>query len=92
MLQKPYNIDLTDDEAETIDFVGYRYEWSSALQNLLSFDEDGNVLPVRLTESEAWNLRDAFELDTEGGHSFFPMLDPSSELARKLHAFMERIV
>jgi len=88
-----YTLTLTRQESDSVDFVGGRYRWSDALRKLLAYDDEtGEPDPVRLTESEAWTLREAFEEDTEGGHSFFPMLDHRSELARKLFAFMDSIV
>ena len=87
-----YTITLTKEETDSVDFVGHRYSWSMALQDLLTYDDEGQPEPISLAEHEAWELRDAFEEDTEGGHSFFPMLDHNSELARKLFAFMESIV
>lgn len=87
-----YTLTLTRKETDSVDFVGHRYSWSAALQKLLAYDDDGEPEPISISESDAWELLAAFEQDTMGGHSFFPMLDHRSELAGKLFAFMERIV
>jgi hypothetical protein len=86
-----YRLDLTAEDWRTIDFVGGRYAWSEALQQLC-VNEDDAVFPLELQEHEAWGLAEAFESDAEGGHFPFPMLDPSSELAGKLSAFWRSIV
>jgi hypothetical protein len=87
-----YTLKLTRQETDSVDFVGYRYSWSAALQNFLSYDDDGEPEEISLSEAAAWELVSEFEADTEGGHSFFPMLDHRSDLAGKLFAFMESIV
>jgi len=80
-----YAIILTEDDVNTIAFVGNRYAWSEAL---LALEAGEN----KLTEPEAWSIKEAFERDTEGGHSLFPMLDARSDLAAKLIAFLNAIV
>jgi len=80
-----YTLTLTSGDVYDIAYLGNRYCWSESLSSL---GEGENKIP----EHEAWEIKDAFEQDTEGGHSFFPMLDHSSDLARKLFAFMEEIV
>lgn len=85
-----YSLDLTTEEVSTIDFMGDRYGWSEALRTLMGKGFESGTLDM--AEHEAWKLKDAFEEDTEGGHSFFPMLDHSSELAGKLFALMEEII
>jgi hypothetical protein len=87
-----YTLEISREESDSIDFVGHRYAWSAALQKLLAYDDDGEPETISLSESEAWELASEFEADTEGGHSFFPMLDPESALSDKLHRFMESIV
>jgi hypothetical protein len=84
----PYTLELTASDMKTIYFIGGRYAWSAALQKL------GEGCH-RLGESEAWDLRDAFEEDAIGGHSLFPMLGDDSEALRlydRLTTFMEGIV
>jgi hypothetical protein len=80
-----YRLTLTAEDVRTIAFVGERYGWSSAL---LPLQEGENLL----REHEAWEIAEKMEEDTEGGHSYFPLLDQRSELAEKLFAFMESIV
>ncbi len=83
-----YRLTLTDDDCNTIRFVGGRYEWSNALL------AEGLGIPGEheIPEHVAWSLNEAFEADTEGGHSYFPMLDSRSDLAHKLYTFMDAIV
>ncbi len=80
-----YTLTLTQSEIETIAFVGHRYGWSDSLRDM---SEGENKIP----EHEAWSIRDMFDSDTEGGHSYFPMLSHSSELCSKLIQFMDEIV
>lgn len=87
-----YRLEITKEEARAVAFSGGRYSWSKALGDLLRFEDDGTPAPLELREAEAWELRDAFEEDTEGGHSYFPLLDGRSDLARKLFAFLDSIV
>ena len=89
-----YTLTLDEQDLETISFIGYRYHWSDKLSRVNFFaeeKEDGTYV-YSFPEHVAWEIRDAFELDTEGGHPFFPMLDHRCSLARKLFAFMENIV
>lgn len=81
-----YTLELTAQDIDTALFVGDRYCWSAALTRLC---EEGRN---ELAEPDAWTLREAFEADTESGHSLFPMLDSRSELADKLVSFLDRIV
>lgn len=96
-----YTLILTDDDWRTIHFVGGRYSWSAALLKhynggTVCHDEDCDMADgthrIRLREHEAWALQEAFEEDTEGGHSMFPMLACDSELYGKLSRFLESIV
>lgn len=80
-----YRITLSEEDVGTIAFVGNRYAWSDALASL----EAGENL---LTEPEAWEIAQAFEADTEGRHSPFPMLDGRSALAEELYRFWGSIV
>ena len=80
-----YRLTLTDDDVSTIAFVGGRYCWSEALQNLKAGENE-------ISEPEAWAIRDAFEMDCEGCHSPFPMLDGRSQLAEKLFTLWDSIV
>ena len=78
-----YQLVLTDGDRQTIAFVGDRYEWSSALMDLDTGDET-----LDISESDAWELSEAFERDD----SMFPMLDGESELYDKLLVLWEAIV
>ena len=80
-----YLLTLTEDDVRSIAFVGGRYAWSNALQQLEAGEN-------HLEEPEAWHIAEAFEADTEGGHEPFPMLDHRSDLASKLTAFWASIV
>lgn len=80
-----YKLELSAGDVKTIAFVGYRYGWSDSLGSLA---EGVNTL----AEHEAWEIAEACESDTEGGHSYFPMLDPNSDLAGKLSTLLESIV
>lgn len=84
-MSAPYRLELTAEDALTIAFVGARYAWSEALIGLA----EG---VCELSEVEAWAIAEAFDADTEGGHTMFPMLAPNSELFAKLLSFRERIV
>lgn len=81
----PYHLTLQAEDFDTIAFVGERYWWSQAL---MWFGEG----TTPLTEAKAWELKEKFERDTEGGHQMFPMLDPDSRLGKELHRFLEAIV
>ena len=80
-----YKLNLTAEDCETIAFVGNRYCWSDSLYYLNEGENE-------ILEHEAWEIKEAFDEDTEGGHSMFPMLDHSSELCEKLLKFYEEIV
>ena len=90
--EKMYTLTFTKRETDSIDFVGHRHSWSSALQKLLCYDDDGEPETLSLSESQAWELRNSFEEDTEGGHSFFPMLDSNSVLYAKLWDFLYSLI
>lgn len=81
-----YTLHLTAEDMETVQFVGNRYSWADAI--LDHCEEGDNEIP----EHVAWELQGRFEEDTEGGHSYFPMLDGRSDLAEKLYNFMMSIV
>ena len=85
MSPEAYRLFLTEADVDAIAFVGNRYAWSASLLGLEPGEHE-------IAEHEAWCLKDAFESDTEGGHSPFPMLDPRSELAAKLAALWNSVV
>lgn len=80
-METPWELELTEEDCETIAFVGGRYSWSSALDD---YEPGLNYI----TEAEGWRLREAFEEDD----ALFPLLDPDSELWAKLNALMDKIV
>ena len=80
-----YTLILTEKDTDTIAFVGGRYGWSTALLHL-------NAGVNEIPEHAAWEICRQIEEDTEGGHSYFPMLDHRSELADKLIEFINRVV
>jgi len=91
-----YRLELTDDDWHTIDFVGHRYHWSEALQVELARSEvDEEVHDTcrvyDIPEHIAWTLNDAFDADTEGGHSMFPML-ADCPLRERLIEFWQGVV
>ena len=81
-----YTLNITAEDFRTFEFVGDRYDWSAACLRLLDVGEN------EISEPDAWSLAEAFESDTEGGHSPFPMLDHRSDLADRLISFWESIV
>jgi len=88
-----YTLVLTQDDIDSIHFVGKRYCWSDALwSHCRDLDDDETELVIGLQEHEAWALNDAFKSDTKGGHQMFPMLDTGSDLADKLTKFVDSIV
>ncbi len=80
-----YKLHLTQADIDTIAYIDYRYNWSKILSG---YGPGTN----EISEHIAWEIRDAFDSDTEGGHSIFPMLDPDSNLYDKLLKFYEEIV
>lgn len=76
-----YQLELTEDDIDTIAFIGGRYSWPSSLMHLASGLNE-------IEEHEAWEILEAFEDED----FTFPMLDPHSELAEKLLAFWQSVV
>ena len=72
-----YVLELTEDEAATISWVGGRYGWSDALSE---YGEGAHMI----AEGDAREIIEGIESDMEGGHDAFPMLDVGSDLADKL--------
>lgn len=83
-----YILTIDTDGADAIAFSGYRYQWSATLESLGYATEGTHEIP----EHEAWELSEAFEADTEGGHSYFPLLAHDSTLAENLFSLIEEIV
>lgn len=80
-----YKLTLTEQDCKDIGFVGNRYAWAESLYFLDAGEHD-------IPEHQAWKIKEAFETDTEIGHSFFPLLDRRSDLFEKLMAFYDSIV
>lgn len=80
-----YTLTLTSEDWQAISFSGGRYQWSDTLSQICVEGEND------LSESETWQLGDAFQSDTEGGHSPFPLLAPGS-LMVKLNTLWNSIV
>ena len=84
--QRGYELHLTSNDMAALCWVGGRYEWSRSL--LFYLEEGDNEIP----ESMAWDIREATDKDTEGGHSPFPLLATDSDLYAKLSEFYDSIV
>jgi len=83
-LRPPYRLEPTAEDVLTIAFAGARYAWSKAL---VGFAEGVH----ELGQADAWHIAEAFDADTVGGHTMFPLLAPGSEVFAKLSAFREDI-
>jgi hypothetical protein len=80
-----YTLTLTENDFRAIEFAQDGYAWAEALSAL-------GVGENNFHEHEAWALAEAFESDTEGGHSPFPCLNPASDLYTRLREFWDSIV
>tara|TARA_R100000306_G_scaffold13510_1_gene16167 strand:- start:1576 stop:1824 length:249 start_codon:yes stop_codon:yes gene_type:complete len=80
-----YTLNLKGDDLDTIGFVGNRYYWSESICNLVEGDN-------HISESDAWVIKNAIDLDMDGGHDAFPMLDNRSDLCDKLYKLYNEIV
>ena len=81
-----YVIELTSEDWKAIEWTGHRYGWS---ESLIEHTQTGaNEIPEHI----AWEIREAMESDTEGGDSYFPCLNPKSDLYEKLITFIDSIV
>jgi len=81
-----YKLHLTEEEMQTIYYVGHRYNWSDWL------NMNCNIGDNELPEHVAWEMEKEFLNDATGGHGMFPMLDRQSDLWVKLHKLLEEIV
>ena len=72
-------ITFTDSDINTICWVSDMYCWSTALGKYVFSPGE-----LELSLEEADDLVEEFICDTEGGHDYFPCLNPASELAAKL--------
>ena len=86
MDKKPYYIELTEKDIDTISFVGFRYCWSDCLDGIALFSGKNE-----LTEAEAWTIKEAMDKDTEGNHSLFPMLTRLRLSMLNCYAFMNQL-
>ena len=74
--------------ASAIAFSGNRYQWSDTLESLGYASEGTHDIP----EYHAWELKEAFETDMEGGHTMFPLLCHYSQGFEALARFWQSIV
>lgn len=70
----PYSITMTKNDFDAIAFAMGRYQWAEALNSITS-KEGIN----KLTEVQAWYLKDAVDQDLEGGHHSLPLCGESLE-------------
>lgn len=82
-----YKLTITEADYKDICFVGNRYCWSDTLLDYVNGPGE-----IEFDEGDAWEIKEAFEADTEGDHQFFPMLNGVSSLALKLMKFYNSIV
>lgn len=82
-----YTLYLSAPELEALQWIGNRYSWSDALLMLTSEEEDGTIMACG-TESDWWEVREAVEMDTIGGHSPYPCA--SDALATKVEDFLSQ--
>lgn len=83
-----YTLRIDSDGESAIAFIGYRYAWSSTLQDL-GYDTMGEHT---LSEPDAWSIREAIDSDMVGGHNAYPLLDPRCKLAESLTLLYNSIV
>lgn len=73
------SLDITNQDLDTICWVGDRYCWSAVLGK--HFFEEGTQ---ELTVEDATEIVEEFKADMEGGHQAFPCLQKGSALHRKI--------
>lgn len=83
-----YTLRIDNNGADAISHIGYRYAWSSTLEQL-GYDTIGEH---SIPEHHAWRIREAIDDDMGGGHAAYPMLDPRSTLAESLNTLYNEIV
>lgn len=71
---------LTQDDMDTINFVGHRYGWSDLAMLEVGTNE--------IEEHELWEWKDAVENDD----AMFTLLNPNSELFEKLFNLYDSII
>jgi hypothetical protein len=80
----PALLEITSQDVETLRFVAARYCWSENLLGLTGWEVPAETLSLRITARDLRSLRAAIRRDARGGHSPYPLLDPSCDLRRKL--------
>lgn len=80
-----YRIRITEDEMESLQYIGARYEYAKVLYDALEQDEEDDEL-YTLAESDAWEFSEA--VDEEDG--YLPLL--GGDLATKVQALLDNIV
>lgn len=81
-----YEVKITEEEADAIQFSGGRYAWSDILQRCIVEDEETGQLSLELSEHEAWEFNRA--ADEDG--AVFPLAGP--QLVAKLTKLWADIV
>lgn len=84
VLAAPYTLELTAGDVSIIARIGGGHAWSDVLADM---EAGAN----RITGAEAFELRDAFYVDTCGGAFLFPGIAPGSKLRAKLVAFLDAL-
>lgn len=79
-------ITFSKEDIDTITWVGDSYSWASIMSKYVF--EDGEE--VVFSDSDVQVIAEEFDSDTEGGHNYFPLLNPASELAEKLTRIYRR--
>lgn len=79
-----YRIRITDEEWESLDYIGERYDYANVLTDALTETDTEGV--YELSEADAWEFAEAVE--AEDGH--LPLLGGS--LADRVQALLDNIV
>ena len=80
-----YKIRITEDEMESLDYIGERYEYARVLVDIAQQDDSDPEL-YHIDESDAWEFSEA--VDAEDGD--LPLL--GGALADKVQALLDNIV
>lgn len=97
-----YTLIITSGERDAFDFVGDRYNNGDAMADILrscmpdgeefaaqAWYEPGDVT-IKIPEHKAWEIRELYEEDCQGGHSGWAMF--ADELVEKMQEFVDSIV
>jgi hypothetical protein len=79
-----YKLRVTDEEIESLDYIGDRYDYAKVLVDALEPTDTDDLYEIQ--ESDAWEFAEAVE--AEDGH--LPMLGGS--LADRVQALLDNIV